>query len=392
MTRNLLFGIALVGLLVMSSCGKDKPPESTTGGVQVTFSGETFSVKGLPFAPANEGDPVFVDGWTLHFDEVLIAVGNVRLTDGIAPPTAVDPRPLKATVAQKVGPYIVDMHKPNGLVGADGVAPAQEIFTWAKRDDGKALSTTSKYAFSYDVVPATASATQINLSADQAADVALMVSKGWSKLYRGTAVYVGTGHVADPVADAKFAAFPTTLHFIAGLNDANQVLDCVNPSNGSAGGQDSGADLSRRGIQVKPSGNTVAQITLHVDHLFWDKLTIEGTPLRFDPVAAWATAANSNAATPLDLSSLDKPLSTTFADGTPLPDRAPYQNVPGGYTSDQSNPAQVVLETSGVSTVKNLADFLAFSNQSEMHLNADGLCYMVGQYPRDPYFSPGLPK
>jgi hypothetical protein len=110
-----------------------------------------------------------------------------------------------------------------------------------------------------------------------------------------------------------------------------------------------------------------------------------------DPIAAWAPADTST--TPLSLNTLaTKPLAVTFSDGTPLPDRAPYQNVSGGYTSDQSSAGQVVLNLNGVpsSNVAGLANFMAFSAQSQMHLNANGLCYVVGQNAADPWYAPNV--
>ena len=75
-----------------------------------------------------------------------------------------------------------------------------------------------------------------------------------------------------------------------------------------------------------------------------------------------------------------------------MPDRAPVQSVPGGYTTDQSNPAQVTLGLNGVpaSTLRGIGDFMAFSAQSQMHLNADGLCYIVGQNAADPFYVPAV--
>jgi len=35
-----------------------------------------------------------------------------------------------------------------------------------------------------------------------------------------------------------------------------------------------------------------------------------------------------------------------------------------------------------------LSGFMAFSAQSQSHLNAQGLCYIVGQNASDPYFRP----
>src|SRR5207237_3551333 len=42
------------------------------GSIEVTFSGEVLGVAGLPFNPAHPGDPVFVDGWSVTFDELLV--------------------------------------------------------------------------------------------------------------------------------------------------------------------------------------------------------------------------------------------------------------------------------------------------------------------------------
>jgi len=362
---------------------------NTPGSIQVTFSGETLGVNGLPFQPVNQGDPVFVDGWNVSFDEVLVVLGNVRVAPG-ATEFAVQ-SDVNAPVASMAGPFVVDMHKPSGFVGKDGVEPAGAIFVWNTQDNGQPFSTTTRYSFSYDVEKATYPATQINLTSDQFADYALMVQNGWSKLYRGTANYVGTCNwTTYPQGDASgkvqalFAAMPTTVHFVFGWNDATSNINCANPDFGS----DENVQANW-GVQPTSSGAVVAQITLHVDHAFWDILKQEGAPLRFDPIAAWATTAS-----PLDLRTLaTKPLATTFSDGvTPIPDRGLCQNAPGYTQSDQSNPAQVTLNLNGVpaSNLPGIANFMAFSAQSQMHLNANGLCYIVGQQASDPYYLPDI--
>lgn len=348
---------------------------SAAGGVQVTFSGETFGATGLPFSPsaAQDADPYFVDGWSLAIDEYLVSVGNIRLSPNATKNQ--DQSVVEAPVAKKAGPYVLDVHKPTGLVGSDGVSPAQALFTWDKRDDGTAFDTAMRYAFSYDVVPATASATKVNLSASQDADVALMVQKGWTKLVRGTATYAG------PTPVAPFDRLPKTVKFQFGFNDATQALNCVNPEFGDEN------TPANRGVQPTSSKNVVAQLTVHVDHMFWDKLKVEGTPLRFDPVAAWAPTDGGV----LDLATLNtKPLATTFADGTKLPDRGPTVSAAAGFQSDQADPGQVVLDPAGVPGITNLAAFLAFSTQSQLHLNADGVCYVKGQQAADPYYQPNI--
>jgi len=387
-TRTFLLALASCTLFV-AACGGSSNNGPRTGGVQVTFSGEALGVNGLPFKPVSNGDPVFIDGWNMTFDEILLVVGNVRLAPGATQsPTW---STVGAPVAIKAGPFVLDVHDPKSadgttLVGKDGTEPAGSIFTWPTLDNGDSFDTVSRYSFSYDVVAATAGATQVNLRADQAADYAMMVSKGWSKLYRGAATYVGTGTYPTAATQAKFAALPTIIHFAFGWNDATNYLGCINPDFGDE------KDLANRGIQPTASGNVVAQITLHVDHLFWDVIKQEGAPLRFDPVAAWAPQGTT-AANPFWINTIaGKPLATTFSDGTPLPDRGPNQTQLSGtpFTTDQSNPAQVTLGLNGVpsSDIAGMPAFMAFSSQSQMHLNANGLCYTVGQNASDPFYRP----
>ena len=77
--------------------------------------------------------------------------------------------------------------------------------------------------------------------------------------------------------------FPVTVNFAFGWNDATQMLNCVNYDFSS-----SEDNLADRGVQTNPDGTYIAQITMHTDHTFWDKVRQEGANLRFDPVAAFA--------------------------------------------------------------------------------------------------------
>ena len=164
---------------------------NTPGSIEVTFSGETLGVNGLPFQPVTQGDPVFVDGWTVTFDEILVVVGDFKLAPGATQSPSWST--VETAVATSPGPYVLDVHKPVGFVGKDGEEPAGAIFKWDSQDDGSAFDTSVRYSFSYSTETASYPATQVNLTADQFADYDLMVQKGWSKLYRGTATYVGTG-------------------------------------------------------------------------------------------------------------------------------------------------------------------------------------------------------
>jgi hypothetical protein len=362
---------------------------SIPNSIGVTFSGETLGISGLPFCPANAGDPNFVDGWNMTFSEYLFVVANVRLNnDPLENQTWQD---MGSQVAIKPGPYVIDAHRASGFVGKDGVEPASGLFIWTQLDNGQPFNTAVRYAFSYDVVTASYPATSVNLTQAEDSDYALMVQYGWSKFIRGTATYVGTGTYPDSTAQALFAALPVTVNFAFGWNDATQMLNCVNYDFSS-----SEDNLADRGVQTNPDGTYIAQITMHTDHTFWDKLRQEGANLRFDHVAAFAPTDGGT----LWINNSTQKIQTTFANGvTSLPDRAPYQaqtgcsNAPPPFTCtsdpDDVGCSQVVLNLNGTTGLTNsLPVFMAFSAQSQSHLNAQGLCYVVGQHANDPYFSP----
>ncbi len=419
-------GLGFLGAALLAACGSSasstgsandpqSPPAGTTltaptinftqsspntpQTVEVTFSGETLGINGLPFQPVTAGDPYFVDGWNMTIDEDLVVVGNIRLNSNpTADQTWYDMGPQ---VAHKVGPFVFDAHQALGFKGKDGVEPASPMFVFDHEDDGSAFDTSQRYAFSYDTVVASYPAWNLNLTPQGVQDYVVMVQNGWNKLLRGTATYVGTGiynNPSDPnaaAAQALFAALPTKVSFMMGWNDATENLNCVNADLGDE------ADLGDRGIVIYPNQASIAQITMHVDHVFWDKLKQEGAALRFDPIAAFAPADTS--ATPMSLNAFHgQHLLATFGDGvTPLPDRAPYQPNPSpnasAPTNDvQANPLQVTMNLNGVTAPNggafpdDLVQFMAFSAQSQMHLNAQGLCYIKGQNPADPYYAPNV--
>ncbi len=422
-TEMMMFG-SVLSTLAAASCGgssssNSNDPQSPPAGsmltaptidfsmtspntplsVEVTFSGETLGINGLPFQPVNQGDPYFVDGWNMTIDEDIVVVGNIALnTMPTEDQTWFDMGPQ---VAHKVGPYVFDAHQAAGFVGKDGVEPASPMFVFDKEDNGSSFDSNQRYAFSYDTIVAKYPAWNLNLTAQGQADYDMMVSNGWDKFIRATATYVGTGtynNANDPhaaTAQTNFGKLPTTVNFTMGWNDATSNTNCVNADLGDE------ADLANRGVVIVPNGPAVAQITMHVDHVFWDKLKQEGAALRFDPIAAFAPADTST--TPFSLNTFHaQHLLAVFADGSPLPDRAPYQPNPspnaGANTPDdvQPNPLQITFNLNGVTAPAgsafpdDLVQFMAFSAQSQMHLNAQGLCYIKGQNPADPYYAPDV--
>jgi hypothetical protein len=393
--------------VALAACSSNKKQTGTNVplSIDITVSGETLGENGLPWIPVNQGDPQFVDGWSVTFEKYIEVVGNIRLS-----PNALqyeNQETLNPIVAHNSTVWAIDVHQlatdgPDGLVGADGEEPAGRLFQFYNQDGGKPFDSSTLYAFSYDTVQATSDATLYNLTADDMTAYQTMVANKWNKYIEGRAVFQAQGQYPDPTTEAKFESLaggvydasagtystPPEVHFVFGWDDHTSSINCINPFNGNM----DEANLANRGVQVDSNGAVVAQVTMHTDHVFWDKLKQEGTPLRMDYIAAWA-GSDTNA-TPLDLGTLgDKPLATTFADGTPLPDRAPYLNNPTGkFTSDQSNPMQVTLDLNGVpsSNIAGLSNFMAFSAQSQTHLNANGLCYIIGQNASDPFYHPDV--
>jgi len=379
------------GNTLNTSCnpGFTQQSPNKPGSIQVTFSGELLGESnGLTFDPSVSNLATqFVDGWSMQFDELLVVIGNFRLSPGATQYAAQNT--LNPTVATKAGPYVVDMHNPPHSFTAAAGEPAGALFKWDTQDNGQAFDTSVRYAFSYDTFQAKYPVANVNLTAAQQADYDLMVQNGWSKLYRGTATFVGNPSAGTYPNKAKFDAMPQTVKFFFGFNDATSYINCVNPDNAGATGGD---DLAARGVQPSPTGAVTAQVTMHVDHLFWDRLIIHGQPLRFDPIAAWAPA--SAATTPVDLKMLlaGKAVATTFNDGTtPINDRGPTM-WPAFQSDMGASGGNVVYDRQGVpsTNVPDLINFMVFSSQSQMHLNADGLCYVKGQNAADPYFNPNI--
>ncbi len=376
------------------NAGFTETSPNTPNTLSVTFSGETLAISGLPYTPNLPGDPVFVDGWSVKFSEYLAVVDHVQLNTN---PTASEIwTQMGPVVATKQGPFIIDAHRCYGILGKDGVEPASALFAWNTLDDGSSFDTSARYAFSYELVQATYPAISVNLPMEELADYDLMVKNHWSKLVRGSAQhdaqgsYDDTGNPQYAAAQASFAALPVEINFAFGWDDHTQIINCINTDNGN-GAED---NLNNRGVQTNNNGTYIAQITIHTDHVFWDTLLHEGVPLRLDPVVAFAPPATT-ALDPFFINDLTQGLATVFQSdaGTTLPDRGPYMTGNGlpSFISDQENPYQVIMNTSGINVVPNqYPDFMAFSAQSQAHLNAQGLCYVVGQHASDPYYVPDV--
>jgi len=323
--------------------------------LQVSISGEVFGQRGFRSTPTPAmGEPVFVDGWEVRFSRILVTVQNIRLNRPGNNPS--DPSSVGAPVATNPRAYAVNLQKAGPLTGTGGgEETALPLFVFRSDQNGRALEPTVRYALSFDFVTATLAATNINLDADDLAAYRTMISRRWTHLVTGTATYRG---IAPPAA-SPFADYPTTVTFSFGFGAPAAYVNCSNPDNG-------GKEMP--GVQPNATGPVRAQLTLHMDHLFWDALGRENPPLRFDHLAARATGTGTVGTVTMD--DLAGVVPTNLRDRTmrPVPDRGQTT----GYTP--RNPMALSLDLGGTPGIHDLRDFVAFSARAAAHLNTDGLC------------------
>lgn len=326
--------------------------------VQVSISSEDLGQSGFDYtATPSDGAIVFVDGWELRFSRIVLTVANLRLNQPGTVPT--DQGSVGAAVATVPGRFAVDLQKAGQLTGAGGAPEtAIPLAVVTSPAAGGSLDPTVRYAFSYDAVAASGAAINVNLDAAGVAAYEQMIRRGWTEYVEGTATYRG----AAPAAGSPFADYPTTVTFRFGWSAPAQYVNCNNPDNG-------GGEVP--GVQPSATGSARAQITFHMDHLFWGALGVEDPPPHFDQFAARAQAVGGVSVVTLDDAMGVVPTNLVDRMMRPVPDR-------GGQTMGYTprNAAALSLDLGGNSNIRDLRDFATFSARAGGHLNADGLCFV----------------
>jgi hypothetical protein len=268
-----------------------------TGTLVVAVSGEEAAVSGFPVE--DDGEKIeFADGWTLEFSKALVSFGHlsVKGADGTV---AVEDHTV----------YVADLH-----------AGESEVATF------EGLEARRWENFSFAV--AAPAGTVKKLGAVTDADVDALNAGGFNYWFEGTAKK-GT----------------QTVSFSWKLKNPTNNAACTNGDDG------------KQGVVVKANSKAEAEITLHVDHLFWDSLGSEEASLRFDAIAAKADASGAVAWSALESQSIDQPLDTQGA---------PIKNNDGQNLSYNAG--------SAVLSGQHLAAFVTESQSRAGHLNGGGLC------------------
>lgn len=280
-------------MALLAGCGT----QVGTGSLTVTASGEDGAKEGFPVE--EDGESIaFADGWSLSFSKYLVSVGklSVSAADGES-----------AVTSSQVS--VVDLSKGDPLLGSFEELPARR---WDR--------------FSFEIVAPAADATRgEGVSAE---DLARMNEAGFTYWMEGEAT-----------RDDE------TITFAWGFAAATKNADCTNGDDGKAG------------VVIGENSSTQAQLTFHVEHLFWDALGAEDAAMRFDPIAALADQEGHVSLDALATQSLAQPLDA------------------GGQPIKAQDGSDVVYDpgSTGLSE-NNLRGFMTASIASQAHLNGEGLC------------------
>jgi hypothetical protein len=246
--------IAASTALLLAACGGED--SAGAGTLRVKISGEEAAQSGYPVGSGDD-EIAFADGWTLQFEKVLVSLTDfsLRATDG-------DDANVEAD------PVVADLHLGEPQLWRFDEVPARR---WDR--------------VGYRYAPPSSRARKANAVED--AHVTRMIDDGYSILIEATAkkdereVPIEFGFAFD----VKMTRCENGLDMTDGIVVANNALDD-------------------------------AQVTVHLDHLFFDTFALDEASLRFDPMAAVAPESG-----PLTLEHLAKQnnLSDLKAeDGTPL--------------------------------------------------------------------------
>ncbi|HVW27857.1 MAG TPA: hypothetical protein VHC69_20970 [Polyangiaceae bacterium] len=373
-----------IGCLACTACGSSTNSEG--GKVQFTASGEVLALGGYAFPPATSDDPAFVDGWEVRFSKFLTTIDHITLSEN--PDTSpTDQSKTGKKIAELDGPWAIDLHEGGPLEGKGGSdEQAYPIATLANqnKNGGAPFDSTVRYAFGFDLVPATDSAKKLQLASDDP-DYADMVTNGWVVLYVGTATWKGGSSCTSTDSSFDFSKLPSPVNFRFGFKSPTTYVNCQNPDNDPAKGLDD--EEHQRGVQVKANQTVTAQVTVHTDHPFWESF-VHDSPAHFDQLAALATkdAQGNYNVTLDDTTGVDY---TAFESGS---DPLPWRSCLSTYTPPNMNKQMgfdsltIPYNPSGdpSTSMRDYHDYMTYDQSTQGHLNSDGLCFVERHYPSPP--------
>jgi hypothetical protein len=380
------------------------------GGILFTASGEVLALGGYRFPPATADDVAFVDGWDVTYDRVLTTFDHITLSSGPdKAPTdqsqcddghggAITCGTGGAVVAQVDGPFAVDLHKGGPLAGAGGgdeQAIAVAALTRQNARGDAAFDPATRYAFGFAVVPAATTAHNVNLDAADLADYQEMIARGYTTLLVGTAVWKGNagGNLAaggctqtTVVPGYDFAVLPRTVRFRFGLTAPTVYRNAQNPANDPAAPL--GGEEHQRGVAIVANQATTAQLTFHLDHVFWESF-VHDSPAHFDPFAAKLAGVTDPPT--LTLEDFRGARLDPFVDAQGH--QVPWRSCLPATSYTPPGSGAMTFDTLGVpinpagdpaSAIRDFYDYTLYNHSTFGHLNSDGLTFVDRAYPSPP--------
>jgi hypothetical protein len=395
------------------------PTDPGAGGFVFTISGEVNALAGYPFPPFDPSQTWMVDGWNWKIEKYIVVVDHITLWSD-PDKSATDQSQHGPQVAHVDGPFVVDLHKGGPLDGKGGGGEqALAIATLAGQNDNGGApfdpSTTYGFGFSTVAAPGDGSALNVNLDASEQADYQYMVKGGYSVYYYGVATWAGnqsgpagftgsctqtstdvvsegdagTGDAGTGGAGYDFTRLPPTMTFQLGFSTPTNYVNCINYTVSEQ------TNATIRGVQTSTSQSVVAQVTVHMDHPFWESFE-EDTPVHWDQIAGQYIGMQNPVAHTEDLKGVPfNPF--TDKDGNVMPWRdceptlyTPPSNGPMSFStlSVPQNPHGVCTGTPGQDftkddcpAIRDYYDFMRYTQSTQGHLNSQGLCYIDRQYP-----------
>jgi hypothetical protein len=302
--RSLLRTMLLVPWLTLLSTGalSCSDEASGSGALAIRVSGEGAAKVGYPYQK-NGAEIRFADDWRVTFSKYLVSVGDIKLAD---------PDGKEAFASNEV--VVTDLHLGDATVLTRENLAAKR---WTR--------------LSFRITPPGAAARTVGIVAP--ADLAEMQRDRLNYLIEGVAEKAGQ-----------------RIKFRWGLANPTRASNCTNGVDGT------------EGLVIRNNATTEAEITLHLDHLFWDTLGTEVAKLRFDAIAG---AANRDGEATLDELSKQQLADLRDAEGKPLVDASGNRIF--------YNPGSVPLSE------PTLRAFMLATSAGQAHLNGTGLCTISRQ-------------
>lgn len=379
-----IFSVLLASISALA-CSPDLGGRHGTagGGVQVAISGEDIATDGIAFPEGSE--VTIVDGWAIELSHVLVTIGGVTLSEN-ADLVPSDQSRTGGVVATAAGPWAIDLHAPGTIpaAGGEGLATPLTLIANQTERGAAAFANDERYAFGYDILPASAEAQVVNFGDDPEAQAAYseMIDAGATVLYVGRATFRGE-HCESSDEAYDFTKIPREVAFKLAFRTPTSFINCQNQDNQGAPFDD---EEYPRGVAVRKNTDTLAQITLHLEHV-WFSSTVHDPSLRFDQLAAQLVGKPEGTLLTLDdLQHLD-PTAFVDAEGAPLP----FRNCDGSalpvgkQLRFDSGSVPVDPGAKASSALRDYRDFIQYVQSTQGHLNGgEGLCYVERRYPSPP--------